>query len=483
MFRLDTGYVELILKSMSKKSFITVFLVILVAAGSLFIYRSTRPKKFNVVLVSIDTLRPDHLGCYGYGRDTSPAIDRLAREGARFETVISSTSWTLPAHMAMLTSLPDMVHGVVWDYIRLDENRVTLAEMFKRNGYVTGGVFTGPYLLPRFGFGQGFDDYIDATLYDKKLVKLDVLNASELGRTTPGAMDKTEKWLRERNSDKPFFLFLHLFDVHQDFDPPPPYDTMFGESYDGDISNKGMATNPVFKKMLPRKEVDHFVALYDGEIRFVDTEGVDRLIKILESIDVLDNTLIVITSDHGEEFYEHGFWGHHHNLYDETLKVPLVLWQPELVPQNKVIKGQVRIIDIMPTILDLVGLPQSDETLGVSLVPSFEGKMPDGGPPRWALAELFGINMNMEALRSEKFKIIRDNQKKKIEYLDLEADPAEINPITDSENNGFKKALKNLAVFHRAMETCRKSIPWSGDRSIQLDEETRQRLRSLGYVE
>lgn len=288
-----------------KRLLLAVSLLLFVAAWIVLAYIYFSRPPLNVVLVSIDTLRPDHLSCYGYSRATSPSLDRLALEGARFESAISTTSWTLPAHIALFTSLPDLVHGVLWDDQKLNENRITLAEILKESGYRTGGVFTGPYLLPRFGFEQGFDDYLDATLHDKKLVGPDVLLASEQGRTTPGAMEKVEAWI-DQSPDDPFFLFLHLFDAHPDFDPPPPYDTMFDPSYSGTVQGKDVFHNPAIKADMAPRDLSHLKALYDGEIRFVDEAGISRLLAILEERDLLDRTLIIITSDHGEEFFEHG---------------------------------------------------------------------------------------------------------------------------------------------------------------------------------
>ncbi|MBU0617850.1 MAG: sulfatase-like hydrolase/transferase, partial [Planctomycetes bacterium] len=187
----------------------------------------------NILLISVDALRPDHLGCYGYGRATSPNIDKLAGEGALFENAISSTSWTLPAHAALFTGLADSVHGCTDTDRRLAENRYTLAERLKDAGYATVGFFSGPYLHPVFELGQGFDEYVDCTSYpelterngiDAKAVdSASVHERSHRDITNPRVYERASAWLTE-NKRRPFFMFVHMWDVHFDFIPPPPYD-------------------------------------------------------------------------------------------------------------------------------------------------------------------------------------------------------------------------------------------------------------------
>ncbi len=460
-----------------------VFIALLLVMAGLFAYwlylRSTPP--LNIVLVSIDTLRPDHLGCYGHHRNTSPAIDRLAREGARFETVASSTSWTLPAHASMLTSQPDILHRVLWDDDKLDPNRISLAEILQDNGYRTGAVFTGPYLLPRFGLDQGFDDYMDATLYDKDIDNSEVLKASEKGRTTPRAMDMMEEWL-DRGPEKPFFFFLHLFDAHPDFVPPPPYDTMFDPGYNGDITGRNIFNNDKIHKNMDKEDLEHLIALYDGEIRFVDEAGIKRLLQILSERDLLDNTLIIITSDHGEEFFEHGEMAHRNNLYDTTLLVPLIIWRPGLIKSADITGRQVRIVDIMPTVLDVLGMGPCPEATGLSLVPLIENPHGDHGP-RPNLAELTGGRLHMEALRQSSSKFIFDYKKRGPSYFDLDKDPAEKNPLALESNQKAQKAANKFHVIREKTLQARDSLKWGDTGPQKMDPELRERLESLGYIE
>jgi arylsulfatase A-like enzyme len=462
-----------------KRLFIVIFFVLVAAAAVLFMVTRSGTA-LNVVLVSIDTLRPDHLSCYGYDRTTSPTIDRLAREGVLFENAFSSSPWTLPAHLALLTGLPDLVHGVLTEAERLDDKRVTLAEMMKEKGYKTCGVFTGPFLLPLWGFSQGFDFYLDATLYDKKLEGADMLLASEKGRTTPGAMEKVE-FLLDREAKKPFFLFLHLFDVHPDLDPPPPYDTMFDPDYTGSVNGIDIMNNPAVHKDMARRDLDHLLALYDGEIRFVDERGISRLLTILEERHLIDRTLIVITSDHGEEFFEHGVFGHRQNLYDTTLRIPLIIWCPKRIPAGLVVKNQVRIIDIMPTILDLLGLSRSPEAIGESLASLFKpGKAEEKVRP--VFSQVKSWKRYLESLRLGQYKVIYDYKSEEKTFIDLARDPAEESPVTDTSRQDFKKALDEFYSVRFNLTGYAKTLAWGNRVAPEIDEELRQRLKSLGYL-
>jgi arylsulfatase A-like enzyme len=462
---------------MKQSRILILYLCFLSVILTLFSCRSDTP--YNVVLISIDTLRPDHLGCYGYDRQTSPTIDRLAREGVRFENAFSSTTWTLPAHLAMLTSLPDIVHNVQTEASTLDQSRITLAEIMKAHNYHTTGIFTGPFMMPVFGLNHGFDDYLDKTLYDKSLDGAEIFNEAEKGETTSGAMDEVETLL-DQSKNEPFFLFLHLFDVHADFDPPAPYDTMFDPNYEGEVTGIDVMNNPAINKDMPPKDFNHLLSLYDGEIRFVDEAGIARLVDMLTERGLIDKTLIILTSDHGEEFFEHGVIGHRQNLYDTTLRIPLIFWGPKLLPAGKVVKEQVRIIDIMPTILDLLGLPQSPEGLGKSVQPLFNGQKED--KDRTVFASLKDWKVYMESLRTEKYKIIRDYIRNEPFYIDLLNDSEELYPILDQDQEELNNIEEQFRIIRLNLLSFTKSLPWKGVVAPKLDPELIQRLKSLGYL-
>jgi len=331
----------------------------------------------NIILISIDSLRADHLGCYGYPKPTSPNIDALANESVVFTNAISTTTWTLPAHISMLTSLYPEVHQVINDGNKLSDKAVVplnppyqrgqgvvCAEIMKEAGYLTAGFVSGPYLSSKFGYNQGFD------LYDDYTINYSSNEESHRGTTSPKIHQQVTKWL-EQNYSSQFFLFIHYWDVHYDYTPPPPFDTMFDPDYTGTITGKNYEGNKLINPQMPKRDLEHIIALYDGEIAFTDSY-IGKLMTYLKELGIYENTMVILTSDHGDEFFEHGCKGHRNNLFDETLKVPLIIKFPppypggrggkenpifaSLSPLEMCINQQVSIIDIVPTFLDYLGI-------------------------------------------------------------------------------------------------------------------------------
>ncbi|MDG1491466.1 MAG: sulfatase, partial [Planctomycetota bacterium] len=362
----------------------------------------------NIVLISIDTLRPDHLGCYGYARPTSPNIDAIAAQGALFEQHISSAPWTLPAHAEMFTSVPDSVHGVV-DAVkfRLSEDFETLPESFQAAGYSTAGFFAGPYLHPAFGLGQGFDRYVDCvqTVPEGQVdadnewsMRDPVLRASHHGVTNDKVYAEWQRFFAEAAEEaEPFFAFVHLWDVHFDFTPPPPYDTLFDPDYDGPFTGRDFFYDPAINAAIPARDKEHIIALYDGEIAWTD-EIVGRIRHDLGAAGLLENTVFVITADHGTELFDHGGKGHRTTLYDEQIHIPLIVHFPGVVQPAR-FAGQTRMIDLGPTLRDLAGLPAVSTTMGETLGPFLRGEQSTGlGRP--AVSELMSVGRNPRSLRT-----------------------------------------------------------------------------------
>jgi len=294
----------------------------------------------SVLLISIDTLRPDRLGCYGSPRRVSPAIDRLAADGSLFETCISASSWTLPAHASMLTGVSPSVHRVTADARRLGDSRHTLAELLRREGLATGAFVTHYYLSGDYGLDRGFESF--AFHQD--------LRASE-------TCDRAASWLGA-NADRPFFLFLHLFDPHWDYRPPAPYAEVVGgaaaRNYKGPVDGSLEAMQPWIepRAAVPPADLAHAIDLYDGEIAVVDA-ALGRLFAALDSLGLAERTLVIVTSDHGEEFRDHDSFGHGHTLYQETVRVPLVVRAPggAAIARGAIRSEIAATVDIAPTIL------------------------------------------------------------------------------------------------------------------------------------
>jgi len=441
------------------------------------------PGRPNILLVSIDSLRGDHLHCYGYPRETSPYIDALAEEGVRFETAVAPTSWTLPTHVTLLTALPPEMHGVIHIHTRLGDDAVTLAEVLWQQGYSTAGFVSGSYLAASYGFSQGFDHYDDYNI-----VKSSNL-LSHRGATSPGLYRVVEKWLGrwdQAGRARPFFVFLHMWDVHYDYTPPPPYDTMFDPDYEGMVTAENFLLGfQVHPDMDPR-DLEHIIALYDGEIRFTDLY-LGRVFDLLKQLGVYDDTIIVVTSDHGDEFFEHGNKGHNKTLYDESLLVPLVFRFPKEVPRGKVVREQVRIKDVALTILSLAEIKAPAE-FGSSLPrgtyaerdlsPALTRQATGGPPPPAAFGDLNGI---MASLRTESYKLIRDlRNPAKAELYDLASDPGEQSNLL---RRGSPPPAEGAALAKELddwRQECKKSDKFSSQ--FVLSEDQIEHLRSLGYI-
>jgi arylsulfatase A-like enzyme len=459
----------------------------------------------NVLLISVDMLRADHVSCYGHPQPTSPSIDALAKEGVLFEKNFASSSWTLPSHAAMFTSLPDSLHGCTDTDRSLDPSAVTLAERFQAAGYETAGFFSGAYLHPAFGLGQGFERYVDCTSYAAMMdgkptsewaMSKDVMEASH--RDDPGAQTFTafQGWL-EKRSKKPFFAFVHLWDPHFDFTPPPPFDTKFDPGYQGPIDGKNFFFDKDrYKAGMDPKDLKHLLALYDGEIAWTDSV-IGKIRAELEKQGLLEDTVIALTSDHGTEFFEHGSKGHRMTLYDEVLHTPLVVRYPKSLPQGRRVPDLSRGIDLGPTLLELAGFPAPQDVYGQSLLPALgEGvKPPDAAAaaapkgssrvvPR-TVSELQSLGLNQRAVRTQKWKLVDDIAGQDHWYFDLSKDPGELTPLKDFATELGKKAeagyqdevdLLNTFSETHSVPAARGAVPSNPPAEIQ------KRLKDLGYT-
>ena len=418
---------------------IFLMLVALVSCGG-------REKPLNVIIIGVDTLRPDHLGCYGYGRDTSPAVDRLAAGGVLFENVISQSPWTSPSFASVLTSLYPTQTGLVSVGTSMRDSFPTLGTLLRAEGYATGAIINATVLKPEFGIDRGFDYYY---------------TTPREGRIADGTTRDALAWI-DSVPGKPFFLFAHYYDPHEPYAPPAPYDEFFEEDYSGSIGNtfvlhdhfpdvKGMNFEPL--GALTREDWDHIRTLYDGEIRFTD-EAIADLLDGLKERGLDENTLVVFLSDHGEEFFEHKGFGHGHTLYGEVIRVPLIMWYPGSLPGGHRVKSQVRLIDVMPTVLDILGLPGEDHMEGVSLLPCIEG----AGEAVPAGERLFASDMaftegmlrgpDRKSLTQYPYKIIYNVKTKRDMLFDLNRDPGEVVDLRLKER-GPRETLGN--TLFRAM--------------------------------
>ena len=397
---------------------------------------SLRP--LNIVVITLDTLRPDHLHCYGYGRIETPTLDRIAQSGVLFENGVTQTPLTPPSHASIFTGLNPPTHKVrdIGGFV-LSPSTPTLASLLQEKGWDTAAFISSAVLKKRFGFDHGFD------VYDDQMPRPG--NAQEFledaERRAGDTVDHAVKWLDGR-SDKPFFLWVHLYDPHAPYAPPSP----FREQYK-----------------------DH---PYDGEIAYADHE-LGRLMESLRRKSPPEKTLVAVLSDHGESLGEHGEYSHGVFLYDSTLRIAFLLAGPGVPPGLRV-PQQARTIDLLPTILELLSAPSPAGVEGASLVPLFSGK--DAGTAVSYAETLYPkINLGwaeLRAIRTNQWKYIRAPRP---ELYDLSRDPMESRNVLAEHPSEVRMLEARLAAAsHSAKSEKVETTP--------MDERTLAQLKSLGYT-
>ena len=389
---------------------ISLALVLLGACGG---DKGESGESYNVLLISLDSTRRDLVGAYGFqaphapGVTSSPNLDALAAEGVLFRDAYATTSWTLPSHMTLMTGVPELVHGVEIDYLRPDPSRRTLAEVLKGYGYRTAGFYSGPYLEPRFGFARGFDRYesgygaelsaatrrfVEAhTRGDANAATIASRDIESLSHKDVSAATIVDGAIEEIGAaaaaGRPFFVFTHFFDPHYDYLPPEPHASTYDPDYGGQITGRDFWTNEaisIFDQRLPSgrkrvvndRDLEHIRALYAGELAWTDSQ-LGRLFEALEASGITDNTLVIVTADHGDEFFEHQGIGHRRTLYEEAVRIPMIMRLPGVLPEGVEVDGLVANDDIFSSVLELLDLPAVSGVLGDSVVPLVDGEGAD----------------------------------------------------------------------------------------------------------
>lgn len=392
----------------------------------------------DVILVSIDTLRPDHLGAYGHTRPTSPFIDGLAARGVRFARARSSSPWTLPAHVTMLTGRLPTSHYVVADALRLSDDVPVLPERLAARGVATGAAVATYFVSSRYRFDRGFDHFQDFGINDKKQNLAGLVDTARV-------VDDLVAWARSVPADQPLFVLLHTYDAHYAYDPPAPYETMFDRAPGPD--DPKYRSYPFYKKNpLDAAQLEHQRAQYDEAIRYVD----DQLARLAGVFAELGRSpRWVITSDHGEEFGERGSWGHGHTLYAEQLAIPLIVSGPG-IPEGVVVERPVGNHDIAPTIAAWtgVGLVRPD---GIDLTPYLDGATPP--PERAFLAET-------SRHRTRRVSLLESGRR--IEW-DLASGAVEVFDPDDE-----RRALAESGDGLRARATALLGRPWLADDALTV---------------
>ena len=446
------------------------------------IYFRKLEKYKNVILISVDTLRADHLECYGYDRKTSPNIDELASDSVTFLNTYASSPWTLPSHVSMLTSLHGMNHQVSYEDESMDPTLITLADVLRVNHFYCAALTGGGFVSAIYGFSKGFNSYSD----EGGILRQD--SAEHL-------FHATSRWL-EREKDKSFFLFLHTFQPHNPYACPYPYKTMFIEE-DAKWNHIDLLSylggKPGIFKELTDNERQNVIGLYDGEIRYTDEKLVGLLIKKLKSMGLYDKTMIVFTSDHGEEFYDHEGWGHGHSLYDESLKVPLIIKFPMSRFKGKRVHNFVSLVDIFPTILEELGINYRGLKMdGRSLFPVIKEKE-KGNRKFFAdiapnvldshIPQRITMNKGEEKIITNKkfskedleFFFSPPHVSNPIEVYNLVQDPGERRNIADERSELAIQIIQEIDRIYREAQKRQ-------TRKLEINEELKKRLKALGYI-
>jgi arylsulfatase A-like enzyme len=424
----------------------------------------------NIILILLDTVRVDRLGCYGSAMGLTPEIDRFAETAVRFEQAFAHAPWTLPSVASLYTSRHPMQHGAgghLGSFRMLPERAVTLAEVLRRQGLSTGAILNVLFLSEKLGMTQGFAS-VDHSVHAD-----DNVSGRRAGPTTDAALGYIDS-----QGDQPFFLLVHYFDAHLTYDPPQPYrrrhadpqdregtDYLFGTVRDMLHFRRGEIQ--LGDAMLGRLE-----KLYDGEIAYLDHE-VGRLLDGLANRGLEGNTVVVITADHGEEFLDHDGFEHGHTLYDELLHVPLLIRTPEMTTARSV-SAIVRQIDLAPTLCELAGVSSDTSFDGESLAGLMAGAR---APERSVLSQGNMWGPSGAAWRAAGYKMIREAGSMSAELYDITADPGEQMNVCGEVPERCATMVQDLNLVLKRLAT--EAAPGE---SPTLSERDIQRLRALGYL-
>jgi len=457
-----------------KKILFLAPLIILVFIFSFLI--GSKPPFKHVVFIAIDTLNAHHLGAYGAEKSPSPNLDKLAAEGLVFERAYSPSSWTKPTFSSIFTSVYPSTHGVTnFDRV-LPQEFDTLAEFMREQGFTTGGVISHILLQSKFGYDQGFD------YFGKSFEGIRGFKAIHADVSSSKVTDVAIDWLKNQtNGPKPIFLFAHYFDPHNNYYHHEKYDRT--SWYKGQIVS-GMDFQ-YLNSIVPSMSEDDKKALrglYDEEISFTD-ENIGRLVAYLDEAGIRDETLIVITADHGEELTERGAVGHTKNLYDELTRVPFIFNMPQKIKPRRV-KEPVSTIDLFPTIMGMLG-----EKIGSEMVGKDLSRAILRGENVPAQRQIFSeVDYSAGRIVAHKlsvvegdFKLIWDKDRKAYELFNLVQDPKEMSNLAGSEAVVLTRLSSALKGFRARYQT----QAAESKKAVAPKEESKdnlEQLKSLGYL-
>jgi len=474
------------------------------------------PKQPNIILLVMDSVRAANLSCYGYHHATTPNIHVLAVKGALFEQAISVSCWTLPVHASLFTGLYPLNHGVNISRAALPGNFSTLARRLKERGYQTACFSNNAYISEATGLTQGFDLVEDiwrithprgverpkmsrrlkqleqrgplmkpVVQIGRALVRARAIMKAMLNRKDSGARltnEKIQTWLTQsRKPNAPFFIFVNYMECHERYNPPYPYNRRFMPARFSPWRVAQLSPNKAEilagSEQRRAEDLEIMHALYDGALNYLDHQ-IGALVKFVESLGLLDDTVIVVTSDHGDSLGEHNHLGHRMTLYEQLVRVPLIIRYPARFQPGARIAQHVQLADLYPTFLELAGVDRAEAT--ATGFHSLLG-LPDAAARPFTVAENTAPksldNMLMRMIRTDQFKYIwKSNQQH--ELYDLTLDAAEATNLVTAQPEVARRLIEQLEAWERRLAN--NQIETS---KAEYDEVLLDRLRALGYVD
>lgn len=447
------------------------------------LYRKKTPEKTkNVILISLDSLRRDYIGVYNGKKDFTPNIDKLADDSVVFENAYSQAPWTIPSHLSILSGSNPNSHGANSFSDKVPSFAKTLPQLLREKGFLTFAYTGGGLLSANFGFSKGFNQYKE-------------WDGSELPDSSKPIFERADKFILS-NKGKDFFLFLHTYQFHEPIDSPEEIKKIVLKGsktlWEGVSISKLIGGGKGTYKPLKEEEIESIKILLKAEIRTIDEHLIKPLIDKLKIEGIYDQTMIIITSDHGDEIYDHGGWQHSHTLYNELIRVPLIIKFPYQKFKGKRVSKNVRLIDIAPTVLDVLGFDSSEFKMdGKTLISVMKGKEKE---ERKCFSEIYYDPEKPHILQRislvyGNYKLIVNQiipeWKKFFDYPPPPQYPFELYNLRNDpheKNNLYREDSKIAKEMLEMIKEYKKKTPPKVEKGI-IDEELKSKLKALGYIE